>query len=187
MVWILFMMLCEQNKSIQETLSNFLKNEVGWLRSKCHFTLDLTVKTPCHKPMSFLQSNTLTSVSPTRESTMTHKRHRHVFEVFVTLHRTRVLVYYCKKKAKLIKSLTVRKIHYKGVWLKCDKSISPRHRFHREKRSILDKGQSPDLHSSCRPGSEPDSESAWRSWTQQLPSLFPPYSLCTVVIWTQRG
>lgn len=36
-----------------------------------------------------------------------------------------------------------------------------------------------DLHSSYRLVSKLDSESAWRSWTQRLPSLFPPYSLCT--------
>ena len=33
-----------------------------------------TVKTPCHMPISFLQSNTLTSVSPKTENAKTHKQ-----------------------------------------------------------------------------------------------------------------
>lgn len=46
---------------------------------------------------------------------------------------------------------------------------------------MLHKALSSDLHSSYRPASGLDSESAWRSSTQQLPSLSPPYWLCTLV------
>lgn len=35
---------------------------------------NLTVRTPCHKPISFLQSNTLTSVSPETEMTKAHEQ-----------------------------------------------------------------------------------------------------------------
>lgn len=73
MVWILFITLWKKTK-----IYVYIYNqkctlvETDW--SVIWGIFDLTARTPCQRPMSFLQSSTLTSVSPERCRT-TKKRH----------------------------------------------------------------------------------------------------------------